>query len=205
METRFSQLLNNHYIQQVTKPPRMRNHLFNIRKASSSSKWEHVQQSTWTNRINSSRSQHLFTNWRRYSNYWFQYPPSYSLSSLEDFSSSLCYKKMMMLFIQVYVHPTPLYTWGGLIYWSKGFHFGSYNWVLIKKISNISIEALPLHNFIGPAATNLIQEHFIWHTSQNYKQQMKLYLSTKIYIGVLLYPIAAAPMHHQVMAVPHIF
>ena len=96
---------------------------------------------------------------------------------------------------------------GGLIYWSKGLRFGGLQLSIDKKkyISNISTEALPLHNSIGPAAANLIQEHFIWHTSQNYKQQMKLYLSTNIYIGVLLYPTVAAPMHHQVMASPHIF
>ena len=37
---------------------------------------------------------------------------------------------------------------------------GGYNWVLIKKknISNMSVEALPLHNSIDPTMANLFQE-----------------------------------------------
>ena len=59
----------------------------------------------------------------------------------------------------------------------------------------MSIEALPLHNSIGPAMANLFQEHFNWHSSQSYKHQIKLYLSTKIYVGVVLYQAVAAPTH----------
>ena len=59
----------------------------------------------------------------------------------------------------------------------------------------MSIEALPLHNSIGPAVANLFQEHFDWHSSQRYKHQIKIYLSTKIYVGVLLYQAVAALTH----------
>ena len=46
----------------------------------------------------------------------------------------------------------------------------------------MSIEALPLHNSIVPAVASLFQEHFNWHSSQSYEHQIKLYLSTKIYV-----------------------
>ena len=61
----------------------------------------------------------------------------------------------------------------------------------------MSIEALPLHNSIGPTVANLFQGHFNWHSSQSYKHQIKLYLSTKIYVGVLLISSHGSPTHIQ--------
>ena len=59
----------------------------------------------------------------------------------------------------------------------------------------MSMEALPLHNSIGLAVANLFQEHFNWHSSQSYEHQIKLYLSTKIYVGVLSYQAVTADTH----------
>ena len=61
----------------------------------------------------------------------------------------------------------------------------------------MSIEALLLHNSIGPAVVNLFQGHFNWHSSQSYKHQINLYLSTKIYVGFLLISSRGSSTHIQ--------